>query len=66
MDAPERNSDDTPATHTPRERVAAGEIVRFDELTTEELRAMFPKFGEIWQRVTGNMQFTVPESEDDV
>ena len=36
---------------TPRERIKAGEIVRFDELSLQELRDMFPRFGEIWQRV---------------
>ena len=55
---------DTPSetVRTPRERLAAGEIVLFSELSRAELIAMFPRFQEIWPRVA-SVQVTYVDAQ---
>jgi hypothetical protein len=49
---------------TPRERLAAGEIVRFDELSTQELRDMFPRFADRWRAAMRDVApVAAPETE---
>jgi hypothetical protein len=41
---------------TPSERIAAGEIVRFNEIAPSEMAALFPRFGETWLRALQSAQ----------
>jgi hypothetical protein len=41
---------------TPQERIAAGEIVRFNEIAPSEMAALFPRFNEIWLRALQSAQ----------
>jgi hypothetical protein len=48
---------------TPSERIAAGEIVRFNEIAPSEMAALFPRFNEIWLRA---VQIPAPLAEGQV
>ncbi len=39
-------------TRTPAERIAAREVVRFTEMTRDEMRSLFPNFDAAWLRAT--------------
>jgi len=39
-------------TKPPADRLRAGEVVRFSELSKADLRALFPRFDATWRAVT--------------
>jgi hypothetical protein len=47
---------DNAVLRTPSERIAAGEIVRFNEIAPSEMAALFPRFNEIWLRALQSSQ----------